>query len=189
MTYKNIKGKLSLLVLSLAAFAGITAFSSNANAGTLTRACYNNSGVACTGNTVSSLGYTNFSLNLYGSGQRVNSYSSSGVDNWMRVNLVQTGTWANGILVQIKPVASNGGECYAADFIGNNAAVRSKPCGGANQIWAREYAGAASYRYKQGNYCLNLPNANLANGGFVFMYQCAPSSGGDIEQQFVERNI
>lgn len=184
-----MKSRLEFLVLSFSILGSLLGLTPSAEAATLTRACYNNTGISCTGNTVSSVGYTNFSLNLYGSGQRVNSYNTSAVDNWMRVNLVQTGTWTNGILVQLKPVASNGGECYAADFIGNNSPVRSKPCGGANQVWAREYAGQNSYRYKQGNFCLNLPNANLSNGGFVFMYQCAPSAGGDIEQQFVERNI
>ena len=87
----QLKQSLTMLALLATSIIGVTGFASKSEASVLTRACYNNTGVACNGNTVSSIGYSNFSLNIYGRGQRVNSYSTSAVDDLMRVSLPNIG--------------------------------------------------------------------------------------------------
>ena len=87
----RLKQSLTMLAILATSMIGVSGFASKSDASVLTRACYNNSGIACAGNTVSSIGYSNFSLNIYGRGQRVNSYSTSAVDDLMRVSLPNIG--------------------------------------------------------------------------------------------------
>jgi hypothetical protein len=171
-------------------------FATIAKAEVLERACYT-SQPGCIPAVQAGYGRTGFAANLYGSGGRVNVYSVNAVDNWMRVNVVPIGGNSGwGIFVNIKPVA-NTGQCYTVDFSGNNSPVRSKPCNGSiNQKWSRDYVGSGAYAIRSlagnGQQCLNVPNANLRNGGYLFTYQCTNfgnSPSTDIEQFWFLRNI
>jgi Ricin-type beta-trefoil lectin domain len=122
-------------------------------------------------------GMTGYGVNLYSINSRANAYSVNVADDLMRWNP----TGSNGLL-KIKS-GYNNNYCLTATSLSNNATVYAKPCGQANQDWTLNgVSGSQLFRARQGNFCLNLTNGNLFNGGYLFMYQCASSVTGDIEQ-------
>jgi hypothetical protein len=161
------KSFIQALVLGLSilgsSFLGVSAAS--ANGYTLERAS-NLSG-----------GFTGYGVNLYNLNSRANAYSVNAADDLMRWNP----SGSNGLL-KIRS-GYNNGYCLTPTSLTNNATVYAKPCGQANQDWTLDTVpGTLLFRARQGNSCLNLTNGNLFNGGYLFMYQCASTIGGDIEQ-------
>lgn len=126
-----------------------------------------------------SKGSSGYGLNLYSQGGRVNAWNVTQADDltrWVRESYGLSTRLLSG---------QNNGYCLTAGGLYNNAPIYSKPCGSSpNQNWTLDdIDGAWSWkRLRIGNYCANLPNVNLWNGGYVFMYQCNSQLLGDIEQ-------
>jgi hypothetical protein len=145
-------------------------------------------------------GFTGFTLNFQNlnNGTRMDAADYSTLDDYQRIDTSAISFFTNnglGAFTTKLYSHANNSKCFKADYIGNNSPIRAVDCGNGNpNIFAVEnvYNGAypdVRFRVNGSNYCINLPNVNLWNGGYVFLYQCAGNLAGDTEQIFRRRNL
>ncbi|ALB42413.1 MULTISPECIES: RICIN domain-containing protein [unclassified Anabaena] len=135
-----------------------------------------------------------YALNLYNLNSRVNLYDLKNPDSLEKwdFDVLGSGDRQTGFATAEVRIKSNynSNYCMTASSANNNASIYVRPCGqAANQNFIKEdiYNGSFTdvrFRLKGTNSCINAPNVNLWNGGYVFMYACNATLTGDPEQTF-----